>query len=143
MINDPLLSSTHPLHEESSMTTHTAHTKKKTRRTPPARSAKILVVGLSTTAMLGMSTGYAFAGLAASTENTELPPTQPPLLTPEIPTEQSSADVASAISTRPVATPPAVVSQSDTVIEVPVPSGSATPGSGNSSWKKQKSSGSN
>lgn len=43
---------------------------RRTRRPSPAASARILATGLATTAMLGLTTGYAFAKKAQQVDNT-------------------------------------------------------------------------
>lgn len=150
MINDPLIPQSHgsaPTVDRAARTTSVKD--KKSRRRPPARSAKILAVGLSTTAMLGMTTGYAFADFS---QKQQVPPTDP-----------TSTETAAGISsggTAPVApatvapsAPPAVVTpsqvsppapapvapQQEVVIELPAPQA----GNGSSNWNNQKSSGSN
>lgn len=164
MINDPLL---HTAHQERTkrdltMNTDTPTTKKsKTKRRPPARSAKILTVGLSTTAMLGMTTGYALADLAQKKDlpATNNAPTNPAIAngsdTPTpgvvIPNNAVTQSAPTPVPTPQVGVPPQaaqlqtpVAPQQEVVIEIPTPQTSgATPGSGNSSWNNQKSSGSN
>lgn len=141
MMNDPLLSTLTPNKRDAMNTPQQEKSPKKSRRSP-ARSAKVLTLGLSTTAMLGMSSGYAFADLAQKDDNAA--PTPTPIATDIAPieTQQSQTTNAPVVASLPVATPAVVTPQQSAVIEVAVPSGGATPGSGNSSWKKQKSSGS-
>ncbi|CAB4571237.1 MAG: hypothetical protein F2545_07565 [Actinobacteria bacterium] len=141
MINDPLLPSRTPQRQEN-MTSPTPQKKSKTSRRSPARSAKILTLGLSTTAMLGMSSGYAFADMAHKDDNTTPTPTQIAPVAAPAATQQSQTTVAPVAASSPAASPAVVAPQQSAVIEVAVPSGGATPGSGNTAWKKQKSSGS-
>lgn len=141
MINDPLIP-TPPSKRQDTMTTPTQEKKSKTSRRAPARSAKILTLGLSTTAMLGMSSGYAFADLAQKDETINSIPAQTsPIVSPAV-TPQSLTPTVPSATNAPTTTPVAVAPQQAAVIEIPIPSGAAAPGSGNSSWKKQKSSGS-
>ena len=157
MLHDPLLSrhnANNPEKDSVVTTPQDTGSTPKSKRRPPARSAKILTIGLSTTAMLGMTTGYAFADLAKSDgtpqpsmvpdntfavsgANTTKTSTRAMPMTPTVESPQVKA----------VQTPPAVannIPQQEVVIEVPTPQMSgATPGNGNSSWNNQKSSGSN
>lgn len=106
-------------------------------RRPPARSAKILAAGLSTTAMLGMTTGYAFAGVVQEkNQSTTVPPAPAAPAAPE-----TAADATAGTTTRQTIAPAAPSPATDTVIDVPVPG--AQPGSGSSNWNSQPSSGSN
>lgn len=116
------------------------------KRRPPARSAKILAIGLSTTAMLGMSTGYAFADFAQKANEVAIPPVseslpqQAPATQPADTTAITQAPVIPPASIQPAPAAPSPVStQQETVIEIPVPQA----GNGSSNWGKQKSSGSN
>ena len=167
MINDPLLNSTraHQLRKDSPVNTErTTPTKPKAKRRPPARSAKILTFGLSTTAMLGMTAGYALADLAqknnaptpdnvavdaslANIAGTTTPgvasanatPT-PPVAAPARPSG-ATPNVADPTQSVQAQTPTAP--QQNVVIEIPTPQTSgATSGNGNSSWNNQQSSGS-
>ena len=45
-----------------------------TRRKHPAVSARILTLGLSTTALIGLTTGYAFSQKTAASNNTNVVP---------------------------------------------------------------------
>ena len=166
MINDPLLPKSPEAHREPNVKSPQKKVNgPKSKRRSPARSAKILTVGLSTTAMLGMTTGYAFADLA---QKKHVGTSVDPILTSM--TQSTSAELSGQVnaqtaptpqpapkasaSTKAVqtplqtATPQAAATQNaapqpaatqEVVIDVPV----ATPGNGNSSWKNQKSSGSN
>lgn len=161
MISDPLLEKmkTPSIQKGQSMETSESPARApKTKRRPPARSAKILTVGLSTTAMLGMTTGYAFADLAQKTEELPVTPVTPqapvsPVIAQQIPPSQTvvapqagapsaSAKKAPAVPATAQQTPAAPqgaqnAPQREVVIDVPVA------GNGNSSWNNQKSSGSN
>lgn len=103
------------------------------RRTNPATSAKILVTGLSATAMLGMTAGYSLA----QDQETGTP------VTSTLPLEQgtpSPAPSTPSAVTAPATTAPA----SNEIIVVPVePVAPATPG-GNffDPWNQQDSGGS-
>ncbi len=92
--------------------------------------------------MLGMSSGYAFADMAHKEDNTTPTPTQIAPVAAPAATQQSQTTVAPVAASSPAASPAVVAPQQSAVIEVAVPSGGATPGSGNTAWKKQKSSGS-
>ena len=140
MINDPLLPAATSKRQDA-MTTPTKKNSKTTRRSP-ARSAKILTLGLSTTAMLGMSSGYAFADMAHKDDSTTPTPAQSSPVGSSVPTPQTLTPTANAPTSSPAATPAVVTPQQAAVIEVPVPTSGATPGNGNSSWTKQKSTGS-
>lgn len=124
------------------------------KRRPPARSAKILAIGLSTTAMLAMSTGYAFAGMVEKSGQSPEAPTptpQPGLVPPVVDAPQITPPAPNSIvipaplpspataAPMPKAVAPAPVVTQETVIEIPTPQA----GSGSSNWGKQKSSGSN
>jgi hypothetical protein len=142
MLNDPLLPPPPPPSSKpTSKPTNTKRTNKK-----PATAAKILVTGLSATAVLGMASGYALAGKApaqqvsndATTANgvtptaeqqTQIPlPSVDPAITPN--TVTSSNNGAPQVTTPPV-------------VQVPVPQVTpATPGTSNSGWQQQQSSGS-
>jgi hypothetical protein len=142
MLNDPLLPPPPP--PSHSPTRKPRNTKRTTKK--PATAAKILVTGLSATAVLGMASGYALAGKtqaqkvtndfsatngASPTAEQQVQSTNPsvdPAITPNT--------VAPVITAAPQATNPPV-------IEVPVPQvAPATPGTSNSGWQQQQSSGS-
>ena len=140
MMNDPLLPPPPPL---TTGTRISASTTKRARRPGPATSAKILATGLATTAMLGLTTGYALAKNA-----------QPAEITPTTDGDGVAANVNTAINsasqpeTPSVATPspesasPAVSNQP--VVEVPVPDiAPAQPGNNWNAGNNQPSSGSN
>ena len=65
MINDPLLNTTTDLPPAPSVV-RTARTA--TRKRHPAVSARILAVGLSTTALIGMTTGYTLSQKAPASQ---------------------------------------------------------------------------
>lgn len=148
MLNDPLL--------PTGSVPPPPRAPKRARRPKPATSAKILATGLSTTAMLGMTTGYALAGRTVSPEpDTTLPsgttgavtgailpaaPTAPTAPTPATtPAEAPSMPTATApVVTAPVITAP-VVTAAPEVVDVPVP---ASPGNGGGGWNTQQSGGS-
>lgn len=149
--------------------------KKKSAR--PARAAKVLVFGLSTTAMFGAVTGYALAEMQKQQQNipavpvateTIVPtaqiPTPAPVNDPVAATSQSDANTAPVASntpkkkktqtTQPAQAPASVApvveqpaaaladaTNTNVVVDVPVPS-AAQPGQGQTSGGKQKSSGS-
>lgn len=142
MINDPLLHTLSPERPNAMPTTTQVKKTKKSRRSA-ARSAKILTLGLSTTAMLGMSSGYAFADIVHKNGTTTPNPVPTPPIASPVTAAQSITPTAPAESTPPAAAPAAAAPQLGTVIEVPVPTNGATPGNGNSAWGNQKSSGSN
>ena len=158
MLHDPLLAKMNnpSIQKDQTMeTTQSPARAPKAKRRPPARSAKILTVGLSTTAMLGMTTGYAFADLAQKTEEAPVAPVAPvsPAATPQTPASPSvvapqAASPSASVEKTPAAPAPAQqtpaapqgaqnAQQQEVVIDVPVA------GNGNSSWNNQKSSGSN
>lgn len=129
MLNDPLL-------ETPATSGATGSTpKRRAKRPSPATSAKILATGLATTAMLGMSAGYALASHdKAETPDTEVAPNN--LSTIAAPDET----MAPAPQTVPA---PAVTTPA--VIEIPVPDAApAQPGNNwGNSGNNQTSSGSN
>lgn len=132
----------------------------RTRSKNPAASAKILATGLSATAMLGMTTGYALAarettpaptvdeqqGVAsASTIAAGLTPTGgPAALTPLAPLVPATpAASPQATSPAPTTSPTTAASQPQ-VVEIPVETvAPAVPGNGGGGWNNQPSSGSN
>lgn len=136
MMHDPLLPPPPPPTTKS--TVKTASTSKKKIK-KPATSAKILVTGLSATAVLGMASGYALAGKAPAQEiaNTTLDQQQIQS-TPSAPSNSVApvVTVPTTNSVAPVVTNPPVV-------QIPVPQATpATPGNSNSGWQQQQSSGS-
>jgi len=132
MLNDPLLPPIPPTHRsertaEMAMPPKSAPTRRTTKK--PATAAKILVTGLSATAVIGMASGYTLAGKTKAqqinnTVNNTVNNTTPTVL------QTPQNDVASS------ATPsPAIV--------VPVPQAKpATPGNSTNNWQQQQSSGS-
>ena len=142
MLNDPLLPPPPP--PSSKTTSKTMNTKRTTKK--PATAAKILVTGLSATAVLGMASGYALAGKAPAkqvsndvTAGNGVSPTaeqQTQITLPSVDPAITSNTVTSNNNGVPqVTTPP--------VVQVPVPQATpATPGTSNSGWQQQQSSGS-
>jgi hypothetical protein len=85
-----------------------------TRRKHPAVSARILTLGLSTTALIGLTTGYSFSQKVAASTNTNV-----------VPLGTTTANITTGIpATTPAATQQ-VASQpqpsTSQVIQVPVP----------------------
>jgi hypothetical protein len=116
--------------------------KKKVKTKKPATAAKILVTGLSATAVLGMASGYAIAGKSQAKQVTN---------------DLNGTNAAGPIAEQQVqstipATAPSIVDPNITaapqvtnppVVQVPVPQATpATPGTTNSGWQQQQSSGS-
>ena len=85
-----------------------------TRRKHPAVSARILTLGLSTTALIGLTTGYSFSQKAAASTNTNVVPlgTTSANTTTRLPATTQAA-------TQQVASQP--LPATTQVIEVPVP----------------------
>ncbi len=130
MMNDPLLPPPPPPVAQRSVTA-----KRKPKK--PATSAKILVTGLSATAVFGMAAGYALAGKASTQANVNSVNTVDGISRTAQPQAQGAAllPVQPAITSNSVANPP--------VVQVPVPKATpATPGTASSGWQQQKSSGS-
>ena len=133
MMNDPLLPPPPPSVQKTPMTKRTSK--------KPATSAKILVTGLSATAVFGMASGYALAGKTSAkadvnTSNTVdgITATGQPQIqgTPLLPVDPPVTPNTAA----PRATNPPVV-------QIPVPPATpATPGNSNNGWQQQQSSGS-
>ena len=84
------------------------------RRKHPAVSARILTLGLSTTALIGLTTGYSFSQKAAASTNTNV-----------VPLGTTSANTTTDIATTQQAATQQVASQPEPantqVIQVPVP----------------------
>ena len=138
MLNDPLL----PPPPPTSSTRTSSPMKKKVKTKKPATAAKILVTGLSATAVLGMASGYALAGKSQAKQVTN---------------DLTGTNAAGPIAEQQVqstipATAPSIVDPNITVapqvtnppvVQVPVPQATpATPGTSNSGWQQQQSSGS-
>ena len=85
-----------------------------TRRKHPAVSARILTLGLSTTALIGLTTGYSFSQKAAASTNTNVVPlgTTSANTTTRLPATTQAA-------TQQVASQP--LPATTQVIQVPVP----------------------
>lgn len=134
----------------------------RTRSKNPAASAKILATGLSATAMLGMTAGYALAarettpvptadepqgiasastvagGLARTGGSPALAP-----LAPLVPGTSATSPQSSPQSTVGPQSQAPVVAQLQ-IVEIPVETiAPATPGNGGGGWNNQPSSGSN
>lgn len=144
MMNDPLLPPPPPPTSRSSVKTASTN-KKKIKK--PATSAKILVTGLSATAVLGMASGYALAGKAPTPEivNTNVGKTDSTsagqVQSQGIPS--IAGNTVSPAVTAPANTSAAPVVTNPPVVEVPVPQATpATPGNSNGGWQQQQSSGS-
>lgn len=118
--------------------------KKKVKK--PATSAKILVTGLSATAVLGMASGYALAGKAPAPEITNTNITSDNTVATSDQQQAQSTVTAPSNTVAPVVTSPITVAPEVTnppVVQVPVPQATpATPGNSNSGWQQQQSSGS-
>lgn len=146
MLNDPLLPPpppSTPITErtaEKATPTRSPSTRRTTKK--PATAAKILVTGLSATAVIGMASGYTLAGntKAEQVNNSVINATPAVLQTPQVPAPNS------VVATPGAATPQNIVASSVTpapVIVVPVPQATpATPGNTTNNWQQQQSSGS-
>jgi hypothetical protein len=150
MLNDPLLPPPPPTSArnsgrtaEKAMPATSATTRRTTKK--PATAAKILVTGLSATAVIGMASGYTLAGKtkAQQVNNSVTNATEAVSQTPQVPAQSAPSPVA---PTPGVATPQNDVASSATpspVIVVPVPQATpATPGNSTNNWQQQQSSGS-
>ena len=140
MLNDPLLPPPPPPSARSFeknvdkvAPTQSGPNRRSTKK--PATAAKILVTGLSATAVIGMASGYTLAGKTKAQQINQ--PVMSPVAT-VAPTPQPSTQVV----TTP-ATPPADAATPAPVIVVPVPQAApATPGNASNNWQQQQSSGS-
>lgn len=143
MMHDPLLPPPPPPTTKS--TVKTASTSKKKIK-KPATSAKILVTGLSATAVLGMASGYALAGKAPAQEIANTNINSDNTVAPLDQQQAQSTVTAPSDTVAPVVTSPITVAPEVTnppVVQVPVPQATpATPGNSNSGWQQQQSSGS-
>jgi len=149
MLNDPLLPPpppSTPITErtaEKAMSTRSTSTRRTTKK--PATAAKILVTGLSATAVIGMASGYTLAGKtkAQQVNNSVINVTPAVLQTPQAPAPSAPNSV---VTTPGAATPQNNVASSATpapVIVVPVPQATpAKPGNSTNNWQQQQSSGS-
>ena len=120
MINDPLLQNPATQTQTSEKDSVTRPIQK--RRKHPAVSARILALGLSTTALIGMSAGYAAAEKKADvlTPLTESTGTQP------------AAPVIPAAPTAPITpTTDSLAASTPQVVEIPMPSVAAPAEPGN------------
>lgn len=146
MLNDPLLP---PQPPSSPITERTAEKTMPTKSSPtrrtskkPATAAKILVTGLSATAVIGMASGYALAGKtkAQQVNNSVINATPAVLQTPQAPAPSPViADPSVATSQNNVA--PSVIPAPVVVVAVPQAT-PATPGNTTNNWQQQQSSGS-
>lgn len=131
---------------------------RRSRRPSPAASARILATGLATTAMLGLTTGYAFARKAQQPENTPNVSGTPSLTNPDgsatnpdgsTTTPDGSATTPTVQTQNTVAPSPRTEAQqpvvtSPPVVEIPVPTvAPAQPGNNWNGGNNQPSSGSN
>ncbi len=140
MLNDPLLPPPPPpsarsfeKNADQVAPTQPGPTRRPTKK--PATTAKILVTGLSATAVIGMASGYTLAGKTKAQQINQ--PVMSPVAT-VAPTPQPSTQVV----TTP-ATPSADATTPAPVIVVPVPQAApATPGNASNNWQQQQSSGS-
>lgn len=132
----------------------------RTRSKNPAASAKILATGLSATAMLGMTAGYALAAREVAPSPTMTPnmdagttatepvqtngnPTALAPLAPLVPGTSAASPQSSPQSTVGSQSRAPVVAQPQ-IVEIPVETiAPATPGNGGGGWNNQPSSGSN
>lgn len=142
MLHDPLL-------DGSSVPPPPPPARRRARTPKPATSAKILATGLSTTAMLGMTAGYALAGrndtpapspTLSSTVPASPGATTPPAASPVVTSPVVTAPVVTApVVDTPGTAAPVVTAPPTEVVEIPVP---ATPGNASGGWNSQQSSGS-
>ena len=118
----------------------TSRTTKKSPR--PARAAKILVFGLSTTAMFGAITGYALADIQQQQKSIPAQPVIAPEISPYVPAvsanstatlQAATTEPSTTSSTKRVAnktqpnSAPAVISPSDTPVVAPTSPPAAAP----------------
>lgn len=142
MMHDPLLPPPPPPTTKSAVKT-ASPSKKKIQK--PAKSAKILVTGLSVTAVLGMASGYALAGKAPAQEiaNTNVNSINTAATLDQQPVQSTPSNTVAPVITAPITNSVAPVVTNPPVVQVPVPQATpATPGTSNSGWQQQKSSGS-
>jgi hypothetical protein len=116
------------------------------RKKHPALSARILAVGLSTTAFIGMTSGYTLAQKQPATQPIVQDPTNP--VSAAAPANAAPQATTGAQAATPQAAP-SVAPSATQVIQVPVPvtASAATPGTAAPVYQpaqtQQKSSGSN
>jgi hypothetical protein len=128
---------------EIAMPPKSAPTRRTTKK--PATAAKILVTGLSATAVIGMASGYTLAGKTKAQQiNNTVNNTTKGVPQAQLVVSQSAPTPVS--PTPNSATPQNNVASSATpspVIVVPVPQAKpATPGNSTNNWQQQQSSGS-
>lgn len=147
MLNDPLLPPPAPVTarsseiEDKAMTVKTSTTRRTAKK--PATAAKILVTGLSATAVIGMASGYTLAGKTKAQQVN-----QPVMTSTESIAQPQQVSAQSA--TNSVAPPSVAVTPQNSaaqtpapVVVVPVPQATpATPGTTTNNWQQQQSSGS-
>mgnify|MGYP007070470683 CR=1 FL=1 len=148
MLNDPLLPPPAPVTARSSertagtaMPTRTSATRRTAKK--PATAAKILVTGLSATAVIGMASGYTLAGKTKAQQvNQPAMTTSESVVQPQQVAAQSATN--SIAPSLVVATPQNSAAQTPTpVVVVPVPQATpASPGTTTNNWQQQQSSGS-
>ena len=133
MMNDPLLPPPPPSAQKQPMT--------KRNSKKPATSAKILVTGLSATAVLGMASGYALAGKTSARANVNTTNTVDGITA----TGQPQIESSPLLPVDPPVAPNTVAPRTTNppVVQIPVPQVTpATPGNSNNGWQQQQSSGS-
>lgn len=143
MMHDPLLPPPPPPSNTKSAVKTASTSKKKIKK--PATSAKILVTGLSATAMLGMASGYALAGKAPAQEiaNTNVSGNNTAATLDQQPVQSTPSNTVAPAITAPTTNSVAPVVTNPPVVQIPVPQATpATPGNSNSGWQQQQSSGS-
>ncbi|MEY3655786.1 MAG: hypothetical protein RL114_144 [Actinomycetota bacterium] len=142
MMNDPLLPPPPP--PSAKATSKSSSVKRTTKK--PATAAKILVTGLSATAVFGMAAGYALAGKSQAQKITnDLTGANGinPATEQQVQSTNPSVDSAIAPNTAAPVVTAAPQATNPPVVEVPVPQvAPATPGTSNSGWQQQQSSGS-
>lgn len=137
MLNDPLLPSpparSSERNPDKAMPTQPTPRRVSTKK--PATAAKILVTGLSATAVIGMASGYTLAGKTKAQQINQ--PVMSPVATSAMTPQPSTQVVTNE------ATPSMVAATPAPVIVVQVPQATpATPGTANNNWQQQQSSGS-
>ena len=148
MLNDPLLPPPVPVTARSSertadeaMPTRTSATRRTAKK--PATAAKILVTGLSATAVIGMASGYTLAGKTKAQQVNQ--PVIAPTESVVQPQQVSAPSAANTNSPAPGAAPQqnSAAQTPAPVIVVPVPQATpATPGASTNNWQQQQSNGS-
>ena len=115
------------------------------RKKHPALSARILAVGLSTTALIGMTSGYTMAQKQPATQPVVQDPAAP--VSAATPVNQTPQTASVAQNATPQATVAATTATQVIQVPVPVTASAATPGTAAPAYQPvqtpQKSSGSN